>query len=107
MIRLTWHGHETIESIPELLEGSESIEIVLAADYNHALFRALHSSTYPSHLEEIDISGGPELLDAFATINGLEELAKLKKPLTQSHASVHIISPPMIIITLPKHNTTS
>jgi hypothetical protein len=29
LIKLTWHGHETVESIPALLDQAEQIEIIL------------------------------------------------------------------------------
>ncbi len=38
LLKLTWHGHETAEAIPSLLDRAEQLEINLPADYNHSLF---------------------------------------------------------------------
>ena len=34
LIKLTWRGHETIESIPPLLGDARQIEIILPSNYN-------------------------------------------------------------------------
>jgi len=101
LIKLVWHGHETIESIPALLDQAEQIEITLPSNYNHALFRKLHLRALPAEPEVIDIAGGPELLAKVATVTGLEELAALTEVLTAAQATVQVISPPKVVITLP------
>lgn len=101
LIRLTWHGHETIAVVPKLLEEAEQIEISLPFDYNHALFRVLHPDARAADFEDIDTQGGPELLTKIATVSGLEELAELTQVLSSVQASVRIISPPTLLITVP------
>lgn len=103
LVRLMWHGYETIEVIPELLNQAEKIEIQLPADYNHALFRALHPDSPAAEVEDIDISGGPELLNDIATVSGLEAFSVLIQELTAVHASVRILSPPKLVISIPEH----
>lgn len=97
-IRLIWHGHETIASLPALLEQTEQIGIDLPVNYNHALFRRLHPQAHAAELENIDRSGGPELLAEIAAIAGLEEFAALTEALTAAGATVQVVSPPQVII---------
>jgi hypothetical protein len=104
LIKLPWHGHETIASIPALLDKGQRIEITLPANYNHALFRVLHPDEPTAQLEEIDASGGPELLADIATVTGLEEFAALTQALAAAHATVQVVSPPKVLITLPAAN---
>ena len=104
LIELPWHGHETIEAIPALLDQAEQIKITLPTNYNHALYRALHPEAPRVQLEEIDASGGPELLAHIATVSGLEELTALTGALTAAQATVQVISPPTVVITLPAAN---
>ena len=101
LIRLTWHGHETVSLIPGLLNEFEQIEITLPLEYNHALFEKLHPDARPADLEDIDAHGGAELLSRIATVSGLEELENLTEPLNNAQASVRIISPPTLLISLP------
>ncbi|PTR16164.1 hypothetical protein C8R31_102178 [Nitrosospira sp. Nsp2] len=101
LITLPWHGHETIESIPALLDDALEIEITLPVNYNHSLFSLLHGDDAPGRVEEVRASGGPELLAKIASVKGLEELSSLIEPLTAAGAKVRVLSPPRIVITLP------
>ena len=98
LIKLTWRGHETIESIPPLLDDARQIEIILPANYNHSLFCALHPDEPPAQLEEIDASGGPELFAVIATVKGLEEFIALARALATAHIEVQVVSPPSVMI---------
>jgi hypothetical protein len=101
LIKLPWHGHETIESIPSLLDTAQEIEITLPSNYNHSLFSVLHPGEPPAQLEKIEASGGPELLADIASVKGLEEMKTLIDPLAAAKAKVRVVSPPKIVITLP------
>lgn len=101
LIRVTWHGRETAEKIPSLIEQAQRVEITLPPEYHHVLFRTLHPDAKASELEELDVEGDPELLSRIARIDGLEELAELSDPLTQARATLHIQSPAQITIILP------
>lgn len=104
LIKLTWHGHETIESVPSLLDQAQQVEITLPSNYNHSLFCKLHPDEPPAQLEEIHASGGPELLADIAAVSGLEEFTALSEPLAASNATVQVVSPPKVVITLPAAN---
>jgi hypothetical protein len=98
LIKLTWHGHETIASLPVLLEQAGQIAIALPANYNHTLFRRLHPEAQAAGVEDVNRSGGPELLAEIAAIAGLEEFAVLTEALTTAGATVQVVSPPQVII---------
>ncbi len=100
LIRLTWHGHETVAVIPALLQEAEQIEISLPLDYNHALFETLHPEAQAADLEDIDAQGGPELLSRIATVSGLEELGKLIEVLGKANATLRVFSPPTLLISI-------
>ena len=101
LIRLTWNGRETVETISTLLDQAEQIEIALPSNYNNALFCALYPDAAVSQFEDIDVLAGPELLADVATIRGLEGFAALIEMLAIARATVHVVSPPTIIIRLP------
>ena len=101
LIKLTWRGRETVESVPSLLQRAEHIEIDLPPGYNHSLFCLFHPHAPPSQLENINISGGPQLLERIASIKGLEEFRTLIEPLHASGATVQVLSPPKVLITRP------
>ena len=88
--QLLWRGRETIDEVLPLIKPSATIEIQLAAEYHHALFRAVHPAAPPGAVEEIDADGGPELLTKVAAINGLEDMKALISPLTKARAAVRI-----------------
>lgn len=102
--RLLWHGPETVKKVRALLDQSARIEIELPTNYNHVLFRTLHPNALQAELETMDTLAGPELLAYVATISGLEELAALTEALSEAQATVQIVSPPKVIITLPSVN---
>jgi hypothetical protein len=104
LIKLPWHGHETIESIPPLLDKAQRIEITLPSNYNHALFSVLHPGEPPAQLEDIDASGGPELLANIAAVSGLEEFSALTEALTAANARIQVVSPAKIFIMAPGAN---
>ena len=102
LIKLTWRGRETVESVPSLLDRAEQIEIALPPGYNHSLFCVFHPHAPPSQFENIKISGGPHLLERVASIKGLEEFKALVEPLNALGATVQVMSPPKVIISHPR-----
>ena len=101
LVKLTWRGRETVESVLSLLERADQIEIDLTPSYNHSLFCLFHPDAPPAQLENIKASGGAELLQGIAGIKGLEETQTLIAPLSACGAAVQVLSPPKIILTRP------
>lgn len=101
VMRVQWKGRETVPVVSQLLEYTEQIELQLAPEYNHALFEKLHPEAPRATVELVDRTGGAELLKTVSQIRGLEELALLIDTLDAEDASLHIVSPPMVIIEVP------
>ena len=97
-VKLTWHGRETVEAVVKFISDVREIEIELPFNYNHALFHTLNPQASPSVSEDLDITGGPELLAKIATVHGLEELEGLIEALKKVNATVQLVSPPTITI---------
>jgi hypothetical protein len=100
LIELPWRGQETIANTPRLLDKARQVKITLPANYNHSLFSIFHPDAPPGHPEAVDVSGGPELLAAVASIKGLEGIARLADGLPPEELSVRVVSPPAIVMTL-------
>lgn len=100
-ITLLWRNQETIQSIPQLLDHAQQTEIVLPDSYNHALFTALHPDAPPGQFEDMNSSGGPELLAAIAGVKGLESFQQLVDVTTAANAIVEVSTPATIFI---RHN---
>lgn len=107
LIRLTWNGAATTAAIPDLLDLAEQIEITLPANYNHALFRALNPDAPVSALEDLDTRAGPELLADIATVRGPENLAVLTDALIDAQATLHLVSPPTLLIDISARKSPS
>ena len=95
-----WRGRETVDAVLAALTPPARIEIVLPANYNHALFVQLHLEAAAAQPEELDLEGDVTLLREIAQVRGLEVLADLVAPLSTLNAVVGVLSPPRIMITL-------
>lgn len=97
-IEIEWRGEATIPEISEALNDNGRVDLVLPANFNHALFAHLYPDT-EAGAEEIDIEGGPELLRSVAGVDGLDDLLALKDLAETVDARIHIVSPPRLIMT--------
>ena len=97
-IEIEWRGEATIPEISEALSDNGRVDLVLPANFNHALFAHLYPGT-AAGAEEIDIQGGPELLHSVAGVDGLDDLLALKDLAEAVDARIRIISPPRLIMT--------
>jgi len=104
--RLRWSEFESADQVQELLARHGHVEIQLPPDFHHVLFSRLQSGAELAGQEQLDISGDVELLDTVAGIKGLQEIAALKRVVTETGALVQLMSPvPLIILRLPKAAT--
>ncbi|NIR25582.1 MAG: hypothetical protein GWN77_01110 [Gammaproteobacteria bacterium] len=104
LTRFTWRGQETVEKVMSARSRAMCIEILLPANYNHALFRLLYPGETQTAVESLNYAGGPELLVKIASIAGLEPLTALGKALSSANATIQLTSPPTLIITFPNKN---
>ena len=95
---IEWRGEATIPEISEALNDNGRVDLVLPANFNHALFARLYPGT-AAGAEEIDIRGGPELLRSVASVDGLDDLRTLMDLAETVDARIHVISPPRLIMT--------
>jgi len=103
--RLFWHGRETIEAAKRSLQAQDSmaIEIELPADFHHTVYRHVRPEAGPGEPEEVDISGGTELLERIAEIRSLGLFRDLVEPASQAGVAVRVRSPvPHVILTFPQ-----
>lgn len=101
-IHLNWEGAETISAVNPVLHQPCHIELNLAANYHHAIFRHLHPDAPAGQLEALDEQGGAELLAKLAEIDGLQPFSRLRDAVAESEGSVRISAPAMVIIDIPK-----
>ena len=97
-IEIEWSGEATIPEIGAALDTSGRADIVLPANYNHALFVHLYPET-EAGMEDIDVTGGAEVIRSIAEVEGLQDLDALADLVEATGAEVRVISPPCIIIT--------
>lgn len=100
--RLMWEGLGTLAELHTLVRRGEGFELQLPPDFHFALFRHLYPHAAAADPEQIDVSGGAELVDKVAEIQGLRELAELSAPLAARRARIHILSPgPCLLVRFP------
>jgi len=100
-ITILWRGRETVSEVLNCLRPAADIELHLAEEYHHALFRALHPNAPLGQPEELDAAGGPELLQQLGHISGLQGIETLIMPLRRANARVHIYGRAKISIRVP------
>lgn len=101
IIRLNWEGVETIAAIRPVLHQPCRIELTLAANYHHALFRHFHPAAPAGQFELLDERGGAELLAKLAEIDGLQVLAQLRDDVITAKATVRVTGPATVIMEVP------
>lgn len=100
--RLRWSEFESAEQVEELLARYRHVEIQLPPDFHHVLFSRLRPGAELAGQEQLDISGDGSLIDTIAQIKGLKELGLLKRVISDTGATVQLLSPvPLVILRLP------
>lgn len=107
-VRLRWEGAKTAQAIDETLRSGDDVEVELPADFHHALFEHVYPDAQPGALEDVDVSGGAELLERIAGLRGLAALADAAAAVIATAAEVYVQSPaPKIIIRHPARASAS
>ncbi|NIP71825.1 MAG: hypothetical protein GWO16_01775 [Gammaproteobacteria bacterium] len=100
--RLMWEGSETVHAATEALRRNEDVELELPGNFHHALFAHMYPDAASGALEDVDMTGGAELIARLAELKGLEPLVELSKEVAKTPAEVYVQSPvPKIIIRFP------
>jgi hypothetical protein len=92
IVSLLWPGTDTLEAARAAIRSGMSVDIELPLEVHYALYKRLHPDG-PRASEDIDTSGGAELLEPIATVAGLEELGVLQAALRGANYRVRLTSP--------------
>jgi hypothetical protein len=103
IVPLRWPGTETLKAARAAIHGGSAVEIQLPLEVHYALYKHLYPDRAHTPAEDVDASGGAELLAPTATVAGLEELRALESAVRRSHYHVRLTSPePRLRLTPPE-----
>lgn len=100
-VPLRWPGTDTLKAARAAIRSGAPVQIELPLEVHYALHKHLYPDGAPRTTEDIDASGGAELLRPIATVAGLEELAELESVLRGGHYHVRLTSPDPRLILIP------
>lgn len=89
--RLNWASHRSLDELAAILEREGELTLQLPADFHHALFRHLGDGGVGA--EQVDVHGGPELLQRLGAVSELAPLAELPARVADGELQVHVVSP--------------
>jgi len=101
ILPLRWPGTDTLKAAREAIRNGSPVEIELPLEVHYALYAHLHARVAHGAAENIDATGGAELLAPIATVAGLEELQRLQPAVRRGHYRVRLISPQPRLRLLP------
>jgi hypothetical protein len=102
-VALRWPGTDTLKAARAAIRSGVPVDIELPLEVHYALYKHLHPDRPHTPSEEIDASGGAELLAPIATVAGLQDLQHLAPAVRRSHYRVHLTSPePRLRLTPPE-----
>ena len=102
VVALRWPGSDTLKQARAAMRGRLPVEIELPLEVHYALYKHLHPDRPHTPSEDIDASGGEELLAPIATVAGLADLQKLEPAVRRAGYRVRLVSPePRLRLTPP------
>jgi hypothetical protein len=101
LVPLRWPGTGTLSAAHAAIRSRIPIEIELPLEVHYALFKHLYPRRRPTGSEDIDASGGAELLETIATVAGLEDLKNLATAVRRGQYRVRLTSPDPRLRLLP------
>lgn len=101
LIAMRWDGAHSVKAARSAIASGSQVEIELPLEDHYALYRHLHPGPARGGAEEIDVSGGAELLASIATVAGLEEMRHLQAAVQRARYSVRLTSPEPLLRLLP------
>jgi hypothetical protein len=102
-VPLRWPGIQTLKAARAAIRNGDPVEIELPLEVHYALLKHLHPGQARTGSEDIDASGGAELLGPIATVAGLEELKDLVPAVRRARYTLRVTSPePRLILTPPE-----
>jgi hypothetical protein len=102
-VALRWPGTGTLKEARAAIRRGIPVDIELPLEVHYALYKHLHPDRPHTPSEEIDASGGAELLAPIATVAGLQDLKELESAVRKARYSVRLTSPePRLRLTPPE-----
>ncbi len=102
-VALRWPGTDTLKEARAAIRRALPVDIELPLEVHYALYKHLHPDRPHSPSEDIDASGGAELLAPIATVAGLHDLKELETAVRKARYQVHLTSPePRLRLTPPE-----
>jgi hypothetical protein len=92
-VPLRWPGIQTLKAARAAIRNGHPVEIELPLEVHYALYKHLHPGRSRADSENIDASGGAELLGPISTVAGLSDLQHLEAALRRAHYRVRLTSP--------------
>jgi hypothetical protein len=103
VVPLRWPGTDTLQAARAAIRRGAPVHIELPLEVHYSLHKHLYPDGAPHASEDIDASGGAELLRPIATVAGLEELGELEPAVRRGHYHVRLTSPdPRLTLTPPE-----
>ena len=100
---LRWPGSDTLKAARAAIRSGAGLQIELPLEVHYSLHKHLYPDGAPHASENVDASGGAELLGPIAAVAGLEDLKQLESALRRGHYHVRLTSPdPRLILTPPE-----
>jgi len=101
-VALRWPGTGTLKEARAAIRRGIPVDIELPLEVHYALYKHLHPDRPHTPSEEIDASGGAELLAPIATVAGLQDLKELESAVRKARYGVRLTSPePRLRLTPP------
>jgi hypothetical protein len=101
VVPLRWPGTDTLKAARAAIRERSAVEIELPLEVHYALYTRLHPAPPHGAAENVDASGGAELLAPICAVAGLEELQRLAPAVRRAHYRVHLLSPQPTLRLLP------
>jgi hypothetical protein len=106
IVPLRWPGSDTLRAARAAIRSGAPVHIELPLEVHYSLHKHLYPDGAPRASEDIDASGGAELLRPIATVAGLEDLRQLESAVRRGHYHVRLTSPePRQTLTPPERPT--
>jgi hypothetical protein len=101
IVALRWEGRQSVKAAREAIAAGSQVEIELPLEDHYALYRHLHPEATRRGAEEIDTSGGAEILASVATVVGMAAIRRLQPAVRRARYRVRLTSPEPLLRLIP------
>ncbi|TAK87515.1 MAG: hypothetical protein EPO20_04240 [Betaproteobacteria bacterium] len=104
VVALRWEGPQSVKAARSAIAAGSQVEIELPLEDHYALYRHLHPEATRA-ADQLDASGGAELLASIASVAGMEDVLKLRAAIQRAHYRVRVTSPEPLLTLIPPVRT--